>query len=150
MLGLNEGDLWEPYQEENYCNYLCLRADVKRGHLIMFEPGLEPGARVQLMGRSHDFNYIERKVDELFADVGDDEPFFALYINCAGRAGAYAGVEDEDAHSVQRSINGRAPLLGFYSGVEIGPVRKQVRSMDWTGVLCLFTRKNPDRQSKEI
>jgi small ligand-binding sensory domain FIST len=142
MLGVNEGDPWEPYREENYSNYLCLRADVKRGQLIMFEPGLVAGSRFQLMSRSHDFAYIERKVDELFQRIGDEAPLFALYINCAGRAGAYAGIEDEDAFFVQRSIKGRAPLLGFYSGVEIGPVRGEVRSMDWTGVLSLFTLKD--------
>ena len=38
MLGINKGDPWEPYEETNYSNYLCLRADVKRGKLIMFEP----------------------------------------------------------------------------------------------------------------
>ena len=81
MLGVNEGDPWEPYKEDNYCNYLCLRADIKRGHLIMFEPGLVAGSRIQLMGRSHDFSYIERKVDELFDGVGDEQPFFAFYIN---------------------------------------------------------------------
>ena len=144
MLGVNEGDPWEPYKEDNYCNYLCLRADIKRGHLIMFEPGLVAGSRFQLMGRSHDFSYIEQKVDELFDRVGDEQPFFAFYINCAGRAGAYAGTEDEDVNFVQRSINERAALLGFYSGVEIGPVRGLVKSMDWTGVLCLFTIKNSE------
>lgn len=141
MLGVNEGDPWEPYKEENYCNYLCLRADVKRGHLVMFEPGLVTGTRFQLMSRSHDFAYIERKVDEIFDGIDDEQPFFALYINCAGRAGAYAGIESEDVHLVQKSINGRVPLFGFYSGVEIGPVRGEARSMDWTGVLCLFTSK---------
>ena len=142
MLGVNQGDPWEPYEEENYSNYLCLRADTKRERLIMFEPALKAGARFQLMSRSHDFAYIQRKIDDLFRRIGDERPFFALFINCAGRAGAYAGVEEEDAHYVQRAIAGKAPLLGFYSCVEIGPVRGEVRPMDWTGLLCLFTVNN--------
>jgi hypothetical protein len=142
MLGVNEGDPWAPYREDHYSNYLCLRADVKRGHLVMFEPGMVTGTRFQLMSRSHDFAYIGRKVEELFDRLGDERPFFALYLNCAGRAGAYAGIEDEDVRFVQRAINGRAPLLGLYSGVEIGPVRGEVRAMDWTGVLCLFTLRD--------
>jgi len=141
MLGVNQGDAWAPYEEENYSNCMCLRADLKRNQLIMFEPELVAGTRFQLMSRSHDFAYIERKVEDLFAQVGDEEPFFALYINCAGRAGAYAGIEDEDAQFVQNAINGRAPLLGFYSGVEIGPIRGEAKPMDWTGLLCLFTTK---------
>ena len=50
-------------------------------------------------------------------------------------------VEEEDAQFVQSAINGRAPLLGIYSGVEIGPIHGEVKPMDWTGVLCLFTIK---------
>jgi len=136
---VNQGDPWAPYEEENYSNCLCLRADVKRNQLIMFEPELVVGTRFQLMSRSHDFSYIQSKIDGLFEQIGEAPPFFALYINCAGRAGAYAGIEDEDAQHVQRAINARAPLLGFYSGVEIGPVRGQAKPMDWTGLLCLFT-----------
>ena len=141
MLGVNHGDPWAPYEEENYSNCLCLRADLKRNQIIMFEPELVTGTQFQLMSRNHDPLSIERKVEGLFSQIGDEKPFFALYINCAGRAGAYAGIEDEDAAYVQRAINGRAPLLGFYSGVEIGPIRGEPKSMDWTGVLCLFTVK---------
>ena len=142
MLGVNQGDPWGPYVEENYSNCLCLRTDIKRKHLIMFEPELKEGTKFQLMSRNHDPDAIARKVDDLFQQIGAEKPFFALYINCAGRAGAYAGVEDEDAQYVQSAINGRTPLLGFYSGVEIGPMRGEPKSMDWTGVLCLFTVKS--------
>jgi hypothetical protein len=141
MLGVNQGDPWGPYEEENYSNCMCLRTDIKRKQVIMFEPELVEGTQFQLMSRNHDPVAIKRKVDELFTRVGEEQPFFALYINCAGRAGAYAGVEDEDARYVQSAIHGRAPLLGFYSGVEIGPIRGEPKSMDWTGVLCLFTIK---------
>jgi hypothetical protein len=30
------------------------------------------------------------------------------------------------------------PLLGFYSGVEVAPVRGASRGLDWTGVLLLL------------
>ena len=150
MLGVNQGDPWAPYEEENYSNCLCLRADLKRRQIIMFEPELVTGTRFQLMSRNHDPAAIERKVDDLFKQIGDETPFFALYINCAGRAGAYAGVEDEDARYVQEAINGRAPLLGFYSGVEIGPIRGEPKSMDWTGVLCLFTAKSSGSQRGDM
>lgn len=151
MLGVNQGDPWAPYAEENYSNCMCLRTDMKRNHIIMFEPELVTGSKFQLMSRSHDFAYIERHVSDLFARIGDEEPFFALYINCAGRAGAYAGIEDEDAHFVQRAIGGRVPLLGFYSGIEIGPIQGEPKPMDWTGLLCLFTaRKSQNRQTGEM
>jgi hypothetical protein len=142
MLGVNHGDQWAPYEEENYSNCLCLRADIKNRRLIMFEPELVTGSRFQLMSRHHEPAYIERRVSDLFSKLGAERPFFALYINCAGRAGAYAGVADEDAYHVQRAINGRAPLLGFYSGVEIGTIRGEVKPMDWTGLLCLFTTRD--------
>lgn len=151
LTSANPARPWAPYAEENYSNCMCLRTDMKRNHIIMFEPELVTGSKFQLMSRSHDFAYIERHVSDLFARIGDEEPFFALYINCAGRAGAYAGIEDEDAHFVQRAIGGRVPLLGFYSGIEIGPIQGEPKPMDWTGLLCLFTaRKSQNRQTGEM
>ena len=64
---------------------------------------------------------------------------FASYIDCAGRAAGYAGTDLEDAIVVQKTIAGRAPLLGIYSGVEIASVEGRPRGLDWTGVFSLFS-----------
>lgn len=139
-LGVNLGDKWAPYDEAQYVNRLCLKSDRKRGGLILFEADIEEGAEVQLMHRAIDVDDIAPRIDAAFAALGADRrPVFALYIDCAGRAAAYAGMDREDARFVQQAVAGRVPLLGFYSGVEIGPVQGRSRPLDWTGVFCLFS-----------
>ena len=106
---------------------------------MMFESDLKEGHEVQLMRRSMDFDYVEKGVDDVLRQVGDRTPFFALYIDCAARASAYAGTEREEAEVIQQTIGARMPLLGMYSGVEIADVGGAIQALDWTGVLCVFS-----------
>jgi len=138
-LGLNKGDMFGEFKEEEYANRLVMGVDKDRGGLIMFEPDLQSGHEVQLMRRSIDFNYIGERVEDLLARVGDRKPFLALYIDCAGRASAYSGTEREEAEEVQKAIGTKMPLLGMYSGVEIAKVGEDMQALDWTGVLCVFS-----------
>jgi hypothetical protein len=138
-LGVNKGDRFGPFREEDYANRLVMAVDKERGALIMFEDDLKAGYDVQLMRRSIDFAYVGRRANDLLARVGDRKPFFALYIDCAGRASAYCGTEREEAEEVQRIMRSRMPLLGMYSGVEIAKVGPDMQALDWTGVLCVFS-----------
>ncbi|MEO5348472.1 MAG: FIST C-terminal domain-containing protein [Magnetococcus sp. YQC-3] len=138
-LGVNQGEKYGPFKEDNYQNRLCLRADVKRKAMVMFEPDLVAGSEFQLMRRSIDYSYIGERIEQLFAQIPEGKtPIFAFYINCAGRAAAYCGAEEEDAVAVLEALGGRMPFLGIYSGVEIGPIDHRPQSLDWTGVLTLF------------
>lgn len=141
-LGVNQGDKWAPYDESAYMNRLCLKADLKRQALLMFEPDLCEGTEVQLMIRNLELDYIRPKVESLFARMSGRKPVLALYINCAGRAAAYSGQDREDAEIVQQAVAGRVPLLGFYSGVEIGEVMGRPMPLDWTGVFCLLSERD--------
>lgn len=87
----------------------------------MFENDLVPGTSVQLMRRRMDFSYLKPRTDELFARVAamGRQPLLAFYIDCAGRAGAYCGLDAEEADEVRKAIPPGVPLLGVYSGVEI-------------------------------
>jgi hypothetical protein len=138
-LGVNRGERFGRFREEDYANRLCMAVDKARGGLVMFENDLQAGSDVQLMRRSIDFDYVGKRSDELLGRLDGRRPFFALYIDCAGRAAAYCGTEREEAEEVQRVIGGRMPLLGMYSGVEIARVGKQIQALDWTGVLCVFS-----------
>jgi hypothetical protein len=138
-LGLNKGDKFGEYNEEEYANRLVMGVDKERGGLIMFEPDLQEGHEVQLMRRSIDFDYIPERVEDLLGRIGDREPFLALYIDCAGRASAFCGMEREEAEEVQKTIGTKMPLLGMYSGVEIAKVGSDMQALDWTGVLCVFS-----------
>jgi hypothetical protein len=138
-LGVNKGDKFGEFREEEYANRLVMGVDRDRGGLIMFEPDLKEGFEVQLMRRSIDFDYVRERSEDLLDRIGDRHPFFALYIDCAGRASAFCGTEGEEAQEVQKAIGSKMPLLGMYSGVEIAKVGGDVQALDWTGVLCVFS-----------
>lgn len=138
-LGVNKGDKFGDFREEDYANRLCMAVDKDRHGLVMFEPDLTPGTEVQLMRRSLDFDYIGQRAQDLYARIGDRKPLFAFYIDCAGRASAYCGAEREEAAEVQRVIGAKMPLLGLYSGVEVARVGERMQALDWTGVLCVLS-----------
>jgi hypothetical protein len=136
-LGVNKGEKFGTFNEKEYANRLTLAVDEQNKAMIMFEPDLKVGDDVQLMRRSVDLMYIKENVQQLFDKVDGFKPVFAFYINCAGRAKPYAGLEFEDAEEVQKCIRG-VPLMGFYSGVEIAKVGNNLQPLDWTGVLCMI------------
>ena len=105
----------------------------------MFEQDLKTGSEIQLMRRSIDFGYMRKFVQELLARVENRKPFFALYIDCAGRTSSYSGTEGEEAVEIQKEIGDKVPLLGMYSGTEIAKVGSVMQPLDWTGVLSIFS-----------
>lgn len=138
-LGVNKGDRYGTFREDDYANRLCIGVDTARQGLIMFENDLQPGMLVQLMRRALDFSYIGPRTRELVIRAAGRKPLFAFYIDCAGRAAAYCGMDEEEAVEVQRALPPGVPLLGVYSGVELAKVGGAVQALDWTGVLCLFS-----------
>jgi hypothetical protein len=141
ILGVNKGDKWGEFDENNYASRLCLGLDRERGGIVMFEPDMVAGTEFQIMYRSLDLGYMAPRIEHLFTTVENAgrRPVFALYIDCAGRAAGHAGLDLEDAVVVQNTVGGRAPLLGAYTGVEIASVRGRPRGLDWTGVFSLFS-----------
>ena len=140
-LGVNKGDKWGPFREEEYANRMCVGVDRKRNALVMVEPDLVEGSEIQLMRRSFDFDYIYAETRKLLAAIAAEgrRPILAFYIDCAGRAGAYSGNDQEEAREVQKALGG-IPLLGFYTGVEIAQLATgSVVPLDWTGVLCIWS-----------
>ena len=138
-LGVNKGDRYGEFREEDYANRLVMGIDRERGGLIMFENDLKTGSDVQLMRRSIDIEYVAERAEALLHRASDRKPFFAFYIDCAGRGSAYCGTEGEEASGVQRTAGRAMPLLGIYSGVEIARVGQDIQALDWTGVLCVFS-----------
>lgn len=140
-LGVNKGDKWGPFREEEYANRMCVGVDRQRQALVMVEPDLVEGSEIQLMRRAFDFEYIYAETRKLLAAIAADgrRPILAFYIDCAGRAGAYSGNDQEEAREVQQAL-GSIPLLGFYTGVEIAQLASgSVVPLDWTGVLCIWS-----------
>lgn len=138
-LGVNKGDKFGEYNDDDYAVRLCMGVDRERGGLLMFGDDLTAGCEVQLMRRSVDFSYIKPRVEELLKRIGKRKPVLALYIDCAGRAAAYAGTEREDAADVQKAIGPTIPLLGWYVGCEIARAGPSLQSHNWTGVLSVLS-----------
>jgi hypothetical protein len=139
LFGVNRGDKWGEFDEDNYASRLCLAIDPDRDGIVMFEPDMVPGTEFQIMYRSLELGYMKPRIDGIFDGLGNREPVFALYIDCAGRAAGYGGIDMEDAVMVQKTVAGRAPVLGIYTGVEIAQIGGRSRGLDWTGVFCLFS-----------
>ena len=81
---------------------------------------------------------VQQQTEALLDAQSATKPFFAFYIDCAGRTCAFSGAEVEEASLIQARLAPEIPLLGFYSGVEIAPLMGRSRPLDWTGVLTLF------------
>lgn len=139
-LGINHGEKFGEVRDDEYAVRLCMDIDKERGGLVMFGDDMQAGTEVQLMRRTLDLDYVERRATELLERVGDRNPFLALYVDCAGRAGAYCGTEWEEAEGVQKVIGGRMPLLGWYVGCELAKAGPVMETHNWTGVLSIFSR----------
>lgn len=139
-LGMNQGDKFGDVRDEDYAVRLCMDIDRERGGLVMFGDDMQAGTEVQVMRRTLDLDYVRRRTDELYGRLGDRTPFLAVYIDCAGRAGAYCGTEFEEAQGVQEIIGEKMPLIGWYVGCELAMAGPTMQSHNWTGVLSILSR----------
>jgi hypothetical protein len=140
-LGEKQGAPFAPFVDEAYKNRLVVAADGESGALILFEADFAVGTRVQLMDIDPQrmIDSAREQTEQILDDLGKATPAFALYIDCAGRSMAFNGLDEDETAPVRNLIGRRCPLLGFFSGVEIAPVRGRSRPLDWTGVLAVFT-----------
>jgi small ligand-binding sensory domain FIST len=148
-LGRDLGERFEIPQEANYINRLITGVLSDGEGIGIFEPDLEVGTEVQFMLRDTAKMVESARANsaELMEQVKADgkEPLFGMYIDCAGRAAAYLHTKIEEAVEVQEVFNDyKIPLFGFYSGVEIAPVKGKSRGLDWTGVLLIFAGNRRD------
>ena len=139
-LGVNHGEKWAPFQEESYVNRMVVGVLPERGALLMNE-AIPVGTEVQLMRRSFEMAYNRRKTEELVERVlnAGRRPFFALYVDCAGRGATYYGSDEEEADHVRAAIGDEIPLVGIYEAGEIASVNGRMDILDWSGVLTVFS-----------
>jgi hypothetical protein len=140
-LGEKHGDPFADYDENRYVNRLILQVAADRRSITLFEPDFRPGSVVQIMSRDNGLmvQSVRDGVRLMNKRVSGRKALMALYIDCAGRASARSGSEIEEAEVLLDEIAIQAPLLGFYSGVEIAPVDEmRSRPLDWTGVLTVL------------
>jgi hypothetical protein len=143
-LGVNHGERYGIYDEENYVNRLIVGIVPDERAIVLFEADFENGTEFQFMRRNAELmlDSAERGCREAVEhlEASGIDPILALYIDCAGRASAFSGGDREEAAIVQDAVGAGAPLFGFYSGVEIAPLLGRSRGLDWTGVLTILGR----------
>ena len=138
-IGVNKGDKYGPFIEEDYVNRIVLGVDENEGAIIVMEGDLKEGDSFQFMRRSINTDMIGDIARKLLESLGKRKPLFAFYISCLGRIKKYFGNEKEEAEEIQEAIGPDIPLLGIYSGTEIARVKNEIMPLDWTGVLCIFS-----------
>lgn len=129
--------------EDGHLNRLITGAMPDGKAIGLFEPDLADGTEIVFMLRDP-LLMVESARTRSEAAVArftaaGVRPRFALYVDCAGRTAGLSATLTEEAAEVQ-AVMRRAgvPLLGFYSGVEVAPLRGTPRGLDWTGVLLLL------------
>jgi hypothetical protein len=143
-MGVNHGDKYAPYIENNYVNRLVVGIVPEEKAIVLFEADFENGTEFQFMRRSAEL--MEESADRgskeamAYLQENNQDPFFALYIDCAGRTAGFSGADKEEASIIQKNLGKDVPLLGFYSGVEIAPLMGKSRGLDWTAVLLILSR----------
>lgn len=142
-LGVNHGEKYALYNEKNFVNRLIIGIIPGEKAIVLFEADFENGTEFQFMRRSAEL--MEESAEKgskeamTYLERNNQEPFFALYIDCAGRTSAFSGAEREEASIIQKNIGKSIPLLGFYSGVEIAPLLGKSRGLDWTAILLILS-----------
>ena len=145
-IGRNFGSRFEEYKEGNYVNRL-ITGILPDGEAIgIFEPDFEEGTEIQFMLRDTTkmIESAKRNSAELMEQIKTEgrKALFGMYIDCAGRTAKYLNTKIEEASEIQEVFNQyNIPLLGFYSGVEIAPLLKKSRGLDWTGVLLVLAEE---------
>ena len=142
-IGINYGEKFAEYDEENYVNRLIIGALPDGQGICMFESDLEEGMEIQLMLRDTGrmVESVKHNTTEILSRIEDSnqKARLGIYIDCGGRTVQLSNTLTEEAAEVQKLFNEKnIPLFGFYSGVEIAPYHGLSRGLDWTGVLLVI------------
>ena len=142
-IGVNHGEKFGEFNENNFVNRLIAGVSPNRDGIILFEPDLPEGTEVLFMLRDADamIRSAKQNTAELIDDIAADDarPLVAFYMDCAGRAARYSETLEEEADQVIGGLRKHhIPMFGFYSGVEVAPLLGKSRGLDWTSVLMVL------------
>jgi len=145
-IGKNFGERFGEPKEGSYVNRLITGILPNGEGIGIFEPDFEEGTEIQFMLRDTTkmIESAKRNSTELLEQIKAEgrKALFGMYIDCAGRTAKYLNTKIEEASEIQEALNHyNVPLLGFYSGVEIAPLLKKSRGLDWTGVLLILAEQ---------
>ena len=142
-IGVNHGDEYDGFREDQYVNRLISGVLPDRQGIVLFEPDLQEGSKILFMLRNSKLMMDSARKNSAALlekiDASGDRPVLGFYIDCAGRTASMSDTLYEEAAEVQSVFNQhQIPLFGFYSGVEVAPLLGKSRGLDWTGVLLVL------------
>jgi len=145
-IGVNHGDKYGEFNEEEYVNRLIAGVLPEGAGIVIFEPDLSPGTEILFMLRDSNkmIDSTRNNSVQLMARIKTEgkRPVLGLYIDCAGRTASFSDTLTEEALEISKVFNRlNVPFLGFYSGVEIAPLLGKSRGLDWTGVLLVLAEE---------
>lgn len=141
LFGRRAGDMHAPFREADFINRLIIDINEEDGSVGLFEADIQTGDEVQVMMRDNHLlmDSVKSGVRLSLEELRGEQPVFAMYVDCAGRASVFTGSSEEEARKLTDLFQNTCPLLGFYAGREIAPFAGRSRPLDWTGVLVTFT-----------
>jgi small ligand-binding sensory domain FIST len=83
---------------------------------------------------------LKLTLEEQIQAWAGQQPGFGLYFNCASRGRGLYGFPDLDTSYIKQYL-GEVPLIGFFTGCEIGPMQQQSSLHLYSGVLVLVGEK---------
>ena len=84
---------------------------------------------------------LAKMVDSISSDssrLGRGPASFGFYFNCAGRGSSLYGKPSVDVETIRERL-GDIPIIGFFTGAEIAPIRQKLYLHQYSGVLVLFS-----------
>jgi small ligand-binding sensory domain FIST len=78
---------------------------------------------------------------EAIVTPGRNAPAFGLYFDCISRGSGLYNIPDHDSAYIAQYL-GQAPIAGFFTGFEIGPLGGHMGLLQYSGVLALISEKS--------
>lgn len=115
--------------------------DPKQGIVAIGEE-VHPGQKMVFALRDGSISRDDLKVtlEEQAQAWAGQRPGFGMYFNCASRGRGLYGVADLDTSYIKQYL-GDIPMIGFFTGCEIGPIQQQSSLHLYSGVLVLVGEK---------
>jgi small ligand-binding sensory domain FIST len=115
--------------------------DPKQG-IVAVADEIRQGQKMVFTLRNGDVSREDLKVtlEEQVQVWHGQTPSFGLYFNCLGRGSGLYGFPDLDTSYIKQYF-GEIPLIGFFSGCEIAPIRRRPALHQYSGVLVLVGEK---------
>jgi small ligand-binding sensory domain FIST len=110
---------------------VAVAAEIVAGQKLIFTLRDGAGARRDL----------KRVLEEQAQNWQASSPAFGLYFNCVGPGSGLYCIPDIDTSYVNQYLES-VPIIGFFTGCEIAPIRHQAWVHQYSGVLVLIGEKN--------